>query len=155
MERGIWTLPAKRAKNASQHMVPLPYPALELLRSVPRFLNSDYVFTTTGRTPISGFGRLKERLGADVDWRLHDIRRTVATNMAMMAVPPHVIEAVLNHRTGIVSGVAAIYNRHAYLEEKRQALEAWAERVSALVAAKDHHANRNSSASHLGRTGSD
>jgi hypothetical protein len=46
--------------------------------------------------------------------------------MARLAVAPHVIEAILNHRSGIVSGVAAIYNRHDYLDEKRDALERWA-----------------------------
>jgi integrase len=109
--------------------VPLAPLAIEVLKSIPRFLKSDYVFTTNGRSPVSGFGRLKDRLGEAVgasDWRVHDLRRTVATNMAMMRIQPHIIEAVLNHKSGIVSGVAAIYNRHAYLDEKRVALEKWA-----------------------------
>jgi hypothetical protein len=67
------------------------------------------------------------------DWRLHDLRRTVATNMAVMKVPPHIIEAVLNHKTGIVSGVAAVYNRHAYYDEKREALSQWETRVANLL----------------------
>jgi integrase len=98
LEKAVWTIPAKRAKNATQHTVPLAPLALEILNSIPRFLNSDFVLTTTGTTPISGFGRLKDRLDVMVagpDWRFHDIRRTVATNMAMMGTPPHVIEAVL------------------------------------------------------------
>jgi hypothetical protein len=106
---------------------------------MPRFLDSDFVFTTTGRTPISGFGRFKQRLdvfvGLDADdWRFHDLRRTTATNMAIMGVQPHIIEAVLNHKTGIVSGVAAVYNRYAYVDEKREALERWANRVEELTA---------------------
>src|SRR5690606_24118115 len=76
--------------------------------------------------------RLDAEVGAS-DWRFHDIRRTVATNMAMMRVLPHIIEAILNHKTGIVSGVAAVYNRHAYLEEKREALEQWAGRIAELI----------------------
>jgi hypothetical protein len=51
----------------------------------------------------------------------------------MLRVPPHIIEAVLNHKSGIVSGVAAVYNRHAYLDEKREALEAWAGHVAKLI----------------------
>lgn len=128
-ERAIWTIPAKRAKNATQHTVPLAPLAIEILKSIPRFLKSDLVFTTNGKREISGFGRLKRRLdraAGSGDWRIHDIRRTVATNMAIMGTAPHVIEAVLNHKTGIVSGVAAVYNRHAYLIEKREALERWA-----------------------------
>jgi hypothetical protein len=53
--------------------------------------------------------------------------------MARMGIPVHVIEAVLNHRSGAISGVAAIYNRHSYLPEKRHALEAWAAHVMGLV----------------------
>lgn len=136
LTNATWTIPAKRAKNATQHVVPLARLALSILKSLPRFAGSDFVFTTTGATPISGFGRLKARLekasGAD-DWRMHDIRRTVATNMAMMGVQPHVIEAVLNHKSGIVSGVAAVYNRHAYTQEKREALTKWADHVEALI----------------------
>ena len=103
-EQAIWTIPAKRAKNATQHAVPLAPLAMEILKSVPRFLNSDLVFTSNGKTAISGFGRFKRRLDAEVGpeegWRVHDIRRTVATNMAILGVAPHVIEAVLNHKTG-------------------------------------------------------
>lgn len=136
LTNATWTIPAKRAKNATQHTVPLAPLAVSILENLPRFAGSDYVFTTTGKTPISGFGRLKARLekasGAD-DWRMHDIRRTVATNMAMMGVQPHVIEAVLNHKSGIVSGVAAVYNRHAYTLEKRGALTKWAEHVGELI----------------------
>lgn len=120
-ERAVWTISAKRAKNASQHTVPLAPVAIEIPKSVPRFLKSDLVFTTNGKREISGFGRLKRRMDRAIgsgDWRVHDIRRTVATNMAMMGIAPHVIEAVLNHKTGIVSGVAAVYNRHAYVPRK-------------------------------------
>lgn len=137
IEKRLWTLPAKRAKNATSHIVPLAPLAISILKSVPRFQGSDLVFTTNGVTPISGFGRFKKRLdeavGLDAeDWRFHDLRRTKATNMAMMRVQPHIIEAVLNHKTGIVSGVAATYNRHAYLDEKSEALEIWANRVADL-----------------------
>src|SRR6185437_1949329 len=108
LDNAIWTIPSKRAKNGSTHIVPLSPLAMQIIRSVPRYLNSDFVFTTTGRTAISGFGRLKDRLdaafGPDAeDWRIHDLRRTVATNMAMLRIQPQVIEAVLNHKSGIVS----------------------------------------------------
>ena len=159
-ERGIWTIPAKRAKNASVHAVPLAPLALATLKSMPRFLNCDLVFTTNGRTPVSGFGRLKDRLDKGVavsDWRVHDIRRTVATNLAMIGIQPHVIEAVLNHKSGIVSGVAAVYNRHAYFAEKSAALTAWAKNVEGLVArAEDSEVNgrarRGASTTNMGTT---
>ena len=137
LERAVWTIPASRAKNGQVHEVPLSAPAVSLLRSLPRFLASDWVFTTTGRGPISGFGRLKCRLHAateTADWRIHDLRRTVASGMARIGVEPHVIEKVLNHKSGIISGVAAIYNRYAYEKEKRLALNKWAEHITEISA---------------------
>ena len=71
-------------------------------------------------------------------WRLHDLRRTAASGMARLGVPVHVIEAVLNHRSGQISGVAAVYNRHSYLPEKRRALEAWASFTLSLMEAHKH-----------------
>jgi integrase len=135
LETQLWTIPASRTKNKQSHTVPLAGPVLEILRTLPRFLGSDYVFTTTGTTPISGFGRAKGRLFAKVDapdWRIHDLRRTAASGMARLGVAPHVVEKVLNHKSGIISGVAAVYNRYGYDLEKRDALEKWSETVLML-----------------------
>lgn len=137
-----WTLPAQRSKNGRLHIVPLTDAMVKILKSLPRFIGSDFVFTTTGVTPISGFGRLKGRLDDALpddtaDWRFHDFRRTASTGMAKVGVLPHVIDAVTNHKSGIVSGVAATYNRYSYLEEKRDALARWGETVSVLVKSKD------------------
>jgi integrase len=86
---------------------------------------------------LSGFSRAKRQLDtlSGVDgWRLHDLRRCAASGLARLQTPPHVIEAVLNHRSGTISGVAAVYNRYSYLDEKRLALEAWAQHVQGLAA---------------------
>jgi integrase len=147
IERATWTIPAERSKNGQSHEVPLSSDALSLLRSLPRFLASDWVFTTTGRGPVSGFGRVKRRLqaaGGSELWRIHDLRRTVASGMARIGIEPHVIEKVLNHKSGIISGVAAIYNRYAYEKEKRLALEKWAAhvgRISSHVGVSSKHAD--------------
>ena len=144
LDRAVWTIPAARSKNDQSHEVPLSAPAVSLLRSLPRFLASDWVFTTTGRSPVSGFGRVKRRLAVGMsDWRIHDIRRTVASGMARIGVEPHVIEKVLNHKSGIISGVAAVYNRYAYDKEKRIALDKWAGhvgRISSHVGPSTKHA---------------
>ena len=66
-------------------------------------------------------------------WRLHDLRRTAASGLARLGFPLHVIEAVLNHRCGQISGVAAVYNRHSYLPEKRKAIEPWSAHVLHLA----------------------
>ena len=67
------------------------------------------------------------------DWTLHDLRRTVTTGMAGLGVAPHVADRVLNHQSGTISGVAAVYNRFAYLEERKEALEAWGRWLAGLV----------------------
>ena len=82
LDNAIWTIPAKRAKNGSTHIVPLSPLAMQVIRSVPRYLNSDFVFTTTGRTPISGFGRLKDRLDAAFGPDATSWTRTVALSGA-------------------------------------------------------------------------
>lgn len=138
LEKRLWTLPSQRAKNGRQHTVPLTDAMLDVLRKVPRFLNSDFVFTTKGTTPISGFGRLKKRLDKSLHedaepWTPHDLRRTMSTNMAQLGVPQPVTEALLNHKTGVVSGVAAIYNVYSYADEKREALEQWNTHVGKLI----------------------
>ena len=94
------------------------------------------MFTTTGRTPVSGWSKLKARLDATMNippWRLHDLRRTAATGMAEIGIAPHIVEAALNHVSGARAGVAGTYNRAAYAPEKRAALERWAAHVEGLI----------------------
>jgi integrase len=67
-------------------------------------------------------------------WVLHDLRRTAVTMMAEIGVPPHVVEAVVNHVSGHKSGVAGIYNRATYASEKRAALQRWADQLDSFSA---------------------
>lgn len=149
-----WTLPAERAKNGEPHNIPLTNLALEQLQALgPK--ECGYVFTTTGVTPVSGFFKAKRMLELETqrlmkerheaqggersalqlpEWRLHDLRRTGATNLQALGIPIEVTEAVLNHISGTRAGVAGIYNRYKYEPEKRLALEAWDNRLSELVA---------------------
>jgi integrase len=138
-EKKIWTLPKEATKANRQHDIPLTPLVIEILKSVPK--NSEYIFSTTGKTPVSGFSKAKprfdklmtEEVGKMPPWRIHDIRRTVASGMAEIGIAPHVIEKVLNHSTGQISGVAAVYNRHTYLREKTDALNAWARALESIV----------------------
>lgn len=123
-----WVIPAERSKNGKPHVVPLNAFALALLDDMPRFAGCGLVFTTTTTSPISGFSKSIRRVherSKTSEWRFHDLRRTAASGMARAGVAPHVIEKVLNHISGTISGVAAVYNRHAYDPEKRAALDAW------------------------------
>jgi integrase len=149
IEGNTWTLPASRSKNGDEHVVPLSAEVMSIIEGLPKI--GRYVFTTTGASPVSGFTRAKARIdrlmaeaanrdlpdGAEArvipPFTIHDLRRTAATGMAGLRFPPHVVEAVLNHRSGTRRGVAGVYNRFDYAEEKRQALESWARLVTQLV----------------------
>ncbi len=73
-------------------------------------------------------------LGAPVpDWRLHDIRRTVATGLQRLGVRLEVIEAVLGHVAGSRAGIVGVYQRHRFEAETREALSLWAEHVAGLM----------------------
>jgi len=149
LESGLWTMEAEKMKSGRIHDVPLSGPVLDILHTLARFEGGDYVFTTTGgHRPISGFSKAKTRLGkvilstrreSDPDaeqmprWTVHDLRRTAATHMAEANVPPHVLAAILGHFPGRTMGISAIYIRHQYFEERRQALEQWAAHVLDLV----------------------
>lgn len=135
LESKIWVIPSDRAKNGKQHVVPLSEFALKMLTDVPRFLNCDYVFTTTRTSPVSGFSKALRRLSErsrTTEWRWHDLRRTAASGMARQDVAPHVVEKILNHVSGIISGVAAVYNRHGYDKDKVAALEGWGQTLERL-----------------------
>jgi integrase len=66
-------------------------------------------------------------------WALHNLRRTFATGLAELSVAPHVIERLLNHAGGTISGVAAIYNRFKYQDEMREAIKLWEARLHGLI----------------------
>jgi integrase len=138
-ELTVWRLPATRVKNNTQHTVPLAAVVREILQGVPRF-GSDFVFTTTGTKPVSGFSAAKRRLDRAISpplvpWRLHDLRRSAASGMARLGVSLPVIEKVLNHTSGSFHGIVSVYQKHSYLAEKKGALELWADHVVALSAA--------------------
>ena len=135
-----WCMPPERTKNHRPHEIPLPAPALKIIRELLRQPDRPFLFGE-GQGPFQGWSKARaglERRAAAAGhplapWRLHDLRRTVATRLAELGGQPHVIEAVLNHVSGHKAGVAGIYNRALYAAEKRQALELWAEHVRSHV----------------------
>jgi integrase len=137
LDNGTWTIPAERNKSGRLHVVPLSTLAISILRSVHQ---SD-AFVFWGRSPdtaINGWSRAKARLdelSGVSDWRLHDLRRTAATGMARLGFDPHVVERVLNHATTNAGPLARVYQRYAYEDEKRAALEAWGAEVESLCEA--------------------
>jgi len=129
-------LSGSRTKNGDPHIIPLSPEAITIVEGLPRVANSKFVFTTTGNTPISGWSRAKAALDEESDiadtWRIHDLRRTVATGLQRLGFALQVIEAVLGHVSGSRAGVVGIYQRHSFDAEKRAALEAWGAHVLCL-----------------------
>jgi integrase len=133
IEKKLWTIPAERAKNSRAHFVHLAPRALEIIQAQ---LKSDgLVFSTSSGKPFIEFSNMKLRLDKEsgvIDWVLHDLRRTVVSGMASLGIAPHVADKVLNHQSGTISGVAAVYQRHEFLAERQAAMNLWDEHIAGL-----------------------
>jgi integrase len=151
-----WTIPADETKAGRGHVVPLSAAAIELLGTLPRMASrnaggktvpSPWVFTTKGDAPINGYSTAQRRMDTSIaaarkaaeasplaPWTLHDMRRTAATEMARLGVTRFVVGRVLNHSDRSVTG---IYDRYAYLPEKRHAMDVWARYLTGLMAAPE------------------
>lgn len=159
LDAGTWTLTAGETKSARAHVVALSSAAVALLRSLPRFGTeasdggpglSPWVLTTNGKVPIAIYSKPKGWLDAAMidalrsrdpkaelpHWTVHDLRRTVSTNLARMGCDPHIRRRVLNHA---LDGVDAIYDRFDYVEPKREVMEAWAAMLERIASGKPVH----------------
>jgi integrase len=131
----VWSLPGSRVKNKRPLILPLPPHAREVLKSV-KPVAGPFVFTFSGSRPVNNDSRMKRRLdqaSGVTSWTLHDIRRSVATGLQKLGVRLEVTEAVLNHVAGSRAGIVGVYQRHEYADEKRAALERWADHVDGLI----------------------
>ena len=150
------SLPASRTKNKRDHVIPLSNSAMRIIEGLPRIGGkAGLVFTTTGLRSVSGFSAVKLAINHHVvvtlrkeasargedpggvrppeRWTFHDLRRTVATNLQKLGVKLEVTEAVLNHVSGSRGGIVGVYQRHDFADEKRAALDAWADRLAQIV----------------------
>jgi integrase len=130
-------LPSSRTKNRREFIIPLSPTALDILKARTPRESSNYVFGR-GEGGFSGYSKAKAALDEKVklarDWRLHDFRRTLSTVMhERLKILPHVVEATINHVSGHRAGVAGVYNRSEYLDDKRAALERYADHIAAIV----------------------
>jgi integrase len=130
----VWTIPKSRTKNGKAHSVHLSAQSMALLRRAvgPGAL----MFSLLGANPFQEFSRAKrllDQLSGVTGWRLHDLRRTCVSGMARLGVAPHIADKILNHQSGTISGVAAVYQRHEFLAERRTALDLWGAHVAELT----------------------
>jgi integrase len=129
-----WSVPPERFKSNVVHIVPLTDDVLALLATLPRWPNSDALFSADGRVPVSRFSAAKRALdramAAPATFVIHDLRRTVRTRLSSLRVPDAVSEMVIGHGR---KGIQRVYDQHTYLTEMREALEAWAVRLRTIV----------------------
>lgn len=144
-----WTLAAVRSKNGKAHEIYLSDEAAAVLAAVPQIGDdSPFVFSTDGARPLSGYSKFKtlldaamakvaeEETGAPVaipNWRLHDLRRSFASGCARLGVSLQVVERMLNHSSGTLGGLVAVYNKHSYGAEQADAWQRWGAHVAAVV----------------------
>lgn len=149
LEGRLWTVPGERAKNGVTHLVPLSPAAVTVIKALPEIKGTPKLLPSRAdpERGASGFSRALEivqrhmgktlEVEAVTPFRLHDLRRTVATGMQRLGVTQPVVEAVLNHVSGSQAGIVGVYQRHDFAGEKRHALEAWAAEVARIVAGEE------------------
>lgn len=139
----IWAIPGDRTKNGVPQFLPMTPRFRAILASCQRS-NGPCIFPSRKdpQKSFTGWSKAKKKLDQTAgfkDWTLHDLRRTGASNMAKLKVPPHIIEKILNHVSETFDGVAGIYNQYEYREEMRDALDIWAAHLKKIV--KRHRPN--------------
>ena len=136
----VWTIPAENAKNKRTHEIPLSKMAMVIIEEMREISEGgEYVFKSPRKEnkPVVSLRSACQRIqkySKVQDFRLHDLRRTVATYMAESGISPMVIGKVLNHK-GLAkeNSITARYNRHDYMDQKRQALNRWMNRLEKIL----------------------
>lgn len=166
LEKGVWRLPSKeeyqpqRTKNGEEHFVDLSPQAVTILDALPG-ARSGFVFTTNGRTSISGFSKVKARLDALITkergrpprpWHVHDLRRTVSTLMGDdLGIDPAVIDRIQNHASKLKANMRGPYQLQQLRGPRRDAMLRWGEHVERLVDGKSDAASHfTGQLAHLG-----
>lgn len=133
LDAGLWHLPANRSKTTAAVTIPLPPLAVGWLKELHvRAAGAPWVFPARrigkrerGQISPDTLNVALTRVKHDLPhFTVHDLRRTLRTQLAALGIAPHIAERVLNHK---LKGVAGVYDRHDYLTERRAALEQWAD----------------------------
>jgi integrase len=136
---GLIEFSAVKYKNRRPHIVPMTPMVAEIIGTLPKFDDCSYAVTTNGKTPVDSDTYVRNKLDAAIvaaghkpikDWRPHDIRRTVRTNLSKLGIPSDIGERVMGH---VIGGVRGVYDRHSFNDEKRRALTAWEGYLSRVI----------------------
>lgn len=134
LDRWVWALSGSRTKNGRPHIVHLSRLTTSTIQGLPKIDGQPWLFSTSGRGPVKGFSKAKAKLDKESGvsgWTFHDLRRTFATfTTDRLDINPVVIDKILNHASGAVKGVAAVYQRGEYIDQRKTAMDSWAEFLS-------------------------
>jgi len=133
MTEKVWKLPPHSTKMKRSHLIPLSKMAMDILEMMPKYADRDLLFPTQWNNdrPVSGFSQVKKRIcKLETDWRLHDLRRTARTNLGKLKINYHICNKVLGH---IDQTVEKHYDEYDYLDEKRDALDKWSQRLTSIL----------------------
>jgi integrase len=126
-----WKISSERTKNGKSHEVHLSGPVIAVLSGADE--RGKYVLSQSSFQNFSAAKRELDQLSGVTQSRLHDLRRTCVSGMARLGIAPHVADKILNHQAGTISGVAAVYQRHDFIAERREALETWGTHVRQII----------------------
>jgi integrase len=133
---GVWDIPTEDREKGNAGSLKLPVQALAIINAQPQITGNPYVFAGRADGPISGISKAKaqfdKRCGV-ADWTLHDLRRTSRSLLSRTGVRPDISERTLGHT---LKGVEGIYDRHAYFDEKADALRRLAVLIDEIVSGK-------------------
>lgn len=134
LDSRVWALSGSRTKNGRPHVVHLSGSAMSTVLALPKVEGQAWLFSTSGSGPVKGFSKAKAKLDEEsgvTNWTFHDLRRTFATfTTDKLQISPVVIDKVLNHASGAVKGIAAVYQRGEYLDQRKTAMDAWSDFLS-------------------------
>jgi integrase len=145
VDEKTWTITLPETKNRDAHTLPYGRLVAGVLETIPRRITIELLFPGRDEEkPWNGAGKAKWELDKRCKieaWQLLDCRRTFGTKLAELKVPPHIIERLLNHKlgtlanqtSGVITAVAEVYNRHHYLDEMREAVCRWEQRLTPLL----------------------
>jgi integrase len=135
LDEGVLSLPGQRTKNGVAHVLPITPLMLSVIEQVPVRDGIDHLF---GKGGFTKWGRDKRLLDDKLDgsvakWTLHDLRRSAASGLGNLGIQPHIIEVILNHKSGFRGGVGGTYNRSPYEREVRAAMALWSDHIAAIT----------------------
>jgi integrase len=134
LKQRLWTISAERMKTDTAHVVPITDSLMTLLSNLPRFAEGDHLFSNTfGERSVAGFSKCKssiDRLVPLPHWTLHDLRRTMRTNLSALPIPDRVRELMIAHAQ---PGLHQVYDQYSYLAEKTRGFEAWHARLNLIL----------------------